>query len=487
MSGSRRGDRGAPEPRDGAQTSEGRRFEGQRCVVFGVGRFGGGAGAVRHLLDRGAARVVATDRATASSLAATLSRFEVDERLEWVLGEHRASDFDEADWVVVNPGVPADHPLLARARQRGARITTEVGLFLDEAPAHLLGVTGTQGKTSVVTLAGQLLEAQGLPVHVGGNLGGSLLEALPRLTPEHWCVLELSSYQLDALPAPAPRVLHAALLTQLLPDHLERHGNPENYRRAKERLFELLRPAGCALLPERPAAPFPDRDWHVPADVHRVPVPRPDGAGRVRGLLGGSERDLGCAPANLPEFQRRNAAAAAGLVAAGLGVAGHPSTGPLMRAEATLRTPQHRLQPLGEFAGRTVIDNAVSTTPDSTLGALEDWGRGGWLLVGGHDKGLELGPLLTRAVELELRPVAFGAAAQRVVREASALGLEVRRTPDLATALGTVWRAPLEPEARERRVLFSPAFSSFDAYDNFQARADHFRALLACPAELSKL
>ena len=461
----------------------GQRFTGQRCVVFGVGRFGGGAGAVRFLLDRGAERVVATDRADAGSLARTLERFGQDERLEWVLGEHREADFEDADWVLVNPAVPVGHPLLQRARDCGARITTEVALFLEESPAHLLGVTGTQGKTSVVTLAGQLLAAQGYAAHVGGNLGGSLLEALPDLTPEHWCVLELSSYQLEALPGDAPRALQAALLTQLLPDHLERHGSPESYRCAKERLFDLLCEDGRALLPAAPDAPFPARDWRVPEDVRRCVVPQPDAEGRVHAF----GTDLGRVPAALPDFQRRNAAAAAALVAAGLERAGLPLAGPLLGAELALRTPEHRLQALGEIAGREVIDNAVSSTPDSTLGALEGWGRGGWLLVGGHDKGLELGPLVERVRDLGLRLVAFGAAAERVARAASEQGLPIVRATDLPGALGAVWRAPLEPDPRDRRVLLSPAFSSFDAYDNFQARADHFRQLLARPEALSKL
>lgn len=461
----------------------GRNFKGQRCVVFGVGRFGGGAGAVRFLLDRGAERVIATDRADARSLARTLERFDREERLEWVLGEHREADFEGADWVVVNPAVPVEHPLLQRAREHGARITTEVALFLEESPARLLGVTGTQGKTSVVTLAGQLLADQGHPVHVGGNLGGSLLEALPDLTPAHWCVLELSSYQLEALPADAPRVLEAALLTQLLPDHLERHGSPENYRRAKERLFGLLRPEGQALLPELPDAPFATREWRCPEDARRCAVPQPDAEGRVR--VGG--RNLGRVPAVLPDFQQRNAAAAAALVAAGLERAGRTLDGELLRAGLALRTPEHRLQALGEIAGREVVDNAVSSTPDSTLGALEGWGRGGWLLVGGHDKGLDLGPLIERVRALELRLVAFGAAAERVARTASERGLPVARATDLPDALRAVWSAPLEADPRDRRVLLSPAFSSFDAYDNFQARADHFRSLLTRPEALSKL
>lgn len=476
------GEREAEAPRaKGAHAA--RRFDGQRCVVFGVGRFGGGAGAVRYLLDRGAAHVVATDRADAASLAATLAGFEREERLEWVLGEHREADFEAADWVVVNPAVPVGNPLLERAREGGATVTTEVGLFLEECPARLLGVTGTQGKTSVVTLAGQLLADQGLPVHVGGNLGGSLLSALPELTPEHWCVLELSSYQLEALPAGAPRALEAALLTQLLPDHLERHGTPEAYRRAKERLFERVRPGGWALLPEMPVDPFPHRAWNLPDDVRTADIPRPADDREVR-AFGAS---LGRVPGELPDFQQRNAAAAAGLVAAGLGPAGLADGGELLGAERPLRTPEHRLQDLGPIAGREVIDNAVSSTPDSTLGALEGWGRGGWLLVGGHDKGLELAPLLDQVRALGLRLVAFGAAGERVAREAAAVGVEVLRAADLPAALGLVWRAPLEADPLDRRVLLSPAFSSFDAYDNFQARADHFRRLLATPGALSRL
>lgn len=472
-------------------TSSEASFADRRCLVMGVGRFGGGAGAIRYLLNSGAAHVVATDRTTAAGLARVVATFEDDDRLDWVLGEHREADFENADWVIANPAVPISHPLLERARANGARVTNEIALFLENAPGPLVAVTGTQGKSSVATFTGQLLEQAGARVHVGGNLGGSLLDALPNLGAEQWSVLELSSYQLEGLPTPLPRCLQAAAMTELLPDHLERHGTPEVYRATKERLFELLRPGATAWVPPNPSEPFQDRDWLLPEDVVRADWnwERPDASPLQRApnqSFNWGQRALGQPPAELVGFQQRNAALACALAKAALEFAGDSRADRLcLRTELPLRPPAHRLEPAGNFAGRAVLDNAVSSTPDSTLGALEDWGPGGWLLLGGYDKGLDLGPLLERARSLNLRLVSFGGC-ERLLAEARERNLALQACRDLPGALGYVLEQPLEPEPAERRLLFSPAFSSFDAYNNFQARADHFRELIAEPQKLSK-
>ncbi len=448
---------------------------------MGLGRFGGGAAAARFLSERGA-RVLATDLRSSAELPearAALAGLDV----EWVLGEHRPSDFDSAEWVVANPAVSARHPLLQRARAAGARVTTEVELFLAELPCRAVAITGTQGKSSTTTFVAQLLEAAGLRVHAGGNLGGSLLDHLADIHAADTVVLELSSYQLEHLASPplAARGLAAAAVLNVLEDHLERHGTRAEYGAAKGRIFELLAPDGLALVPDGEAMVA---SWPLPAgaDVWRLDPrhtpshgpPRPGVLGIWDGPDGPAfwlgERPIASLDAlQLPRFQRPNALAALAL-AQHLGA---PSEA-LARALPSLAPPPHRLADLGTVRGRRVYDNGVSTTPDSTVAALEALGHIGTLVVGGQAKQLDYG-VLARAVRARCRRVvAFGASGPQLAAWLASPGLEVRVVAGVAEAA----RMALEFTPEGEIVVFSPACASFDAHPNFKERALAFAAAL---------
>ena len=165
---------------------------------MGLGQFGGGVAAARYLARHGA-RVCVTDLRPAEALSssvAALGGFDV--RL--VLGRHEASDFAKADVIVANPAVPPTAPLLQSARSRGIPITSEMEYFLRSTTADLLLVSGTHGKSSTVTFLQQLLRGLRRPVFLGGNLGRPLLDVPEAHAADALCVVEISSYQLDALP-----------------------------------------------------------------------------------------------------------------------------------------------------------------------------------------------------------------------------------------------------------------------------------------------
>lgn len=445
-----------------------RAFAGRRALVMGLGSFGGGAGAVRYLARLGA-RVTATDRRDAAGLAATLAGL-ADLEVEYVLGQHRAEDFERAELVVVNPSVRPDDPLLARARAGGAELTSEIELFLEAVRARVVGITGTQGKSSTTHLTHGLLAGAGRRVHLGGNIGGSLLPSLADIAPEDCVVLELSSYQLEALNARRSAArLEAVAVVNILQDHLERHGTVESYAAAKQRILELLRPGGTAILPGDDRR-F-DR-WHVAGELLRFTT-RDTGTGLH---LSGTHFRLDgealapLAALKLPgDFQRANALVALGL-ARRLGC----TPAELAAALPALGGLDHRLQDLGRFRGRRVIDNAVSTTPDSTLSALEALPAGTVLLLGGKAKRLGLEELVAVARERVALAIAFGEAAPLFGAALRAGGVEVREVPGVRAAV----ELALELSAPDATVLFSPAGSSFDAYANFQERARDFRAAL---------
>jgi UDP-N-acetylmuramoylalanine--D-glutamate ligase len=429
-----------------------------RAVVMGVGRFGGGLGAARFLLRLGA-DVLATDLRSAGELPEATRALE-GSGVRWALGGHRPEDFSGADLVVANPAVKPTHPLLQAARSAGARITTELELFLAAAPCRRVLITGTQGKSSTTRFCAQLLSAAGQRVHLGGNLGGSLLDDLDRIGPDDVAAIEISSYQLEHLgqPPASARPAQAVALTSLLDDHLDRHGGREGYAAAKRRLLELVNPDGPAFLPEHLAR---DPVWRSAAPAALVSFP-PEGPARR------DWPELEAWPA--APFQRANAALALELARA-LG-AGRAA---LAAAIPSLSAPPHRLEPLGPVRGIAVFDNGVSTTPDSCASALTALPGPLVWLAGGQDKGLDWSPAADAARGRLRAAVCFGAAAAQLSLELRRRGLLALVAPELpaATELALALAEPGD------QLLFSPGCASFDRFPNFQERARVFRGALA--------
>ncbi len=356
---------------------------GRPVTVMGLGLFGGGAAVARWLCARGA-RVTVTDLRAAGVLAPTLRELE-GLSIELVLGEHRESDFTRAELVVANPAVPPASPYLRAAQEAGVPITSEMALFLERAPARLVAITGTQGKSSTASFTAQLLGSAGFRVHLGGNIGRSLLEDLESMQPSDIAVLELSSYQLEALPDPpfadpASSPVEAAAIVNVLADHLERHGTREAYVRAKLRILEIVQPEGLVMLPSEHLAAVRGRR------LRALPIDAGSGSQGLahvdgRFLLDGEE--LGRrADLVLPgEFQAHNVMAALALART---MGADPPR--LASALGSLQGLPHRLESLGWRAGRHVIDNGVSTTPDSTRSALREIEGACTLLLGGKEK-----------------------------------------------------------------------------------------------------
>jgi UDP-N-acetylmuramoylalanine--D-glutamate ligase len=460
------------------------RLVGRRVTVMGLGLQGGGVEVARWLVQRGA-RVTVTDLRPAHALSESLEQLlGLDVLL--VLGEHRAQDFEQSELVVANPAVPQASPWLAAARTAGVPVTSDTELFLAACPARVALVTGTQGKSSTCHLLAGLLAGAGFRTHLGGNIGRSLLGALDGMGADDVAVLEISSYQLEALPKdprPLGRRVAALAALNLLPDHLERHGSMAAYEAAKRRLLELAGPECTSFLPADDARLSL---WSVPhgrqvlfsARPSTRPSTHPDGS--VDLWLGGDafvldgERLGRALDLRLPgDFQRANALVALGM-ARSLGA--RPEL--LARALGTLRGLEHRLQDLGRVRGHRVWDNGVSTTPDSTLSALACARAPLVLIAGGQAKQLDYGELARAAARLRA-VVTFGASGERLAAACAAAGAQARAVATLEEAVAAAFDE-LQPEDE---LLFSPACASFDAYRNWEERARAFRAALASAAE----
>ncbi len=403
----------------------------ERVLVLGLAR--SGRAAALALARRGVA-VVAADR----SLDADPGRLAAA-GVEVRLGSEEESLLDGVQLVVKSPGVPAESPLVTTARARGIPLWSEVELGYRLLPegSRLIGVTGTNGKTTTTELLGAILRGDGRRAEVAGNVGRALTDAAEAAGPDSWVVCELSSFQLEDVDSFACDV---AVLLNLEPDHLDRHGTFERYRAAKLRIFERARA--------------------------RV-VPR--GLG-LDGIEFAADDPLPAEPLIPGAHNRENAAAATAAARA----AGVPDEA-IAAALRTFPGVPHRLELVRELRGvRWVNDSKATNTAAARRGVAAHEGSPLRLIVGGSLKGEDFRPFVddlpatVRSVHL------IGAASDELAAALDGAGRAYDRAGDLATAVA---RAAAEAESGDV-VLLSPACASFDQFANFEERGDAFRRLV---------
>lgn len=427
---------------------------GKRVTVMGLGRFGGGLGLTRWLAAQGAS-VLVTDLAGADKLAEPLGAIGDLVRsgaVELRLGEHRAADFTGCDVLVANPAVPRpwENPFLVAARNAAVPVTTEIALLIERLPERrrVVGVTGSAGKSTTTAMVAHALRACGQPAHLGGNIGGSLLDTLGSIGPDDWVVLELSSAMLHWLGAWSPGF---AAVTNVTPNHIDWHGSFEHYAASKRRITDGQRPGDTAVLGPTLG------DWPLGAGVRRVTVPA---GARVDGLaIPGSHNAL-------------NAAMAAAMIEElGIGVDADRMLGALRGFPGL----PHRLRLVGERAGVRYYDDSKCTTPEAAVLAMQSFEERGelgrvHLIAGGYDKGSDLGPIAARAGALA-GLYCIGKTGPKLAEAAS--GGDARNCFTLDRAMAAI----RDRASHGDIVLLSPGCASWDQFENFEQRGRAFASL----------
>lgn len=447
-----------------------------RVTIMGLGRFGGGAGAARFWARLGS-EVTITDLRGRETFEPGLAELEgLGCRL--VLGEHRDEDFVCADVVVANPAVPPGNRHLAIAREHGAHITTEVATALRLLHGPTFGVTGSNGKSTTTALLGHFLREKYPGTRIGGNLGGSLLDSLPRHSPSDPAVLELSSFQLHYLGAEglSPQF---AVITNLSPNHLDWHGDRAHYYASKRHILEHQGPEGTAILNGEDSelcAWARDLDQRVGL-FGRADPDTPNAAfvveNEARVRVAGCER-LGFPLAALPLPGRHNLQnALAAVLAAALFASDLLPVGEALSAFSGL---PHRLELVRRAAGISWYNDSIATTPESACAALESFSGPRVLIAGGSDKGQAFDPLGRTIAREGVACVLIGATAAAIARAVEAAGgsATVCHAEDLAGAVARA--AALCPAGGV--VLLSPACASYDMFANFEERGERFRQLV---------
>ena len=342
------------------------------------------------------------------------------------------------DLLVKSPGVPAESPLVAGARARGIPVWSEVELGYRLLPpgARLVGVTGTNGKTTTTELLGAILRAADRSVEVAGNVGRALTDAAAAATDESWIVCELSSFQLEDVHALACDV---AVLLNLEPDHLDRHGTFDAYRAAKLRIFER---------------------------AHAKIVPR--GLG-IDGIEFSADDPLPAEPL-IPGRHNRENAAAATAAARAAGV----SDDAIAEGLRTFPGVPHRLELVRELRGIRWINDSKATNTAAARRGVAAYDAPLRLILGGSLKGEDFGPFAAELPDNVRSIYLVGAASDDLAAALDRAGRAYVRAGDLPTAV-TLAAADAEPGDV---VLLSPASASYDQFTDFEERGDTFRRLV---------
>ncbi|MET9020086.1 UDP-N-acetylmuramoyl-L-alanine--D-glutamate ligase [Actinopolymorpha sp. NPDC004070] len=458
------------------------KLSGARVTVMGLGLFGAGVG-VTKFLCRSGARVTVTDVHDAHQLresVAALDGWPVD----FHLGGHREEDFTGTDLVVVSPGVPDESPWLGLADA----LEAELNLFVKLCPARTVyGVTGSNGKSTTTTLIGRILARGPRRVWVGGNLGVSLLDHLDEIGPDDIVVLELSSFQLQRL-APLKWSPRVSVVTNITPNHLDRHGTMARYVEAKQTIVRHQRGGDVRVLNADdpfatefdPGIAGTDSAERTGASVRWFGVDvGADGARIGEETIEYAGDRLDVHDRRLPgRFNLHNLAAATAATADAF-----PGWAEAA-AEVMVSFPgvEHRLEFVAELDGVAYYDDSIATTPERTLAALDTLPGPLVILLGGYDKGLPFDALGARVRERCRAAVVFGQTADMLTDaiggdDPAATGTDhvaVHRAASFEDAVARA-RALARPGDT---VLLSPACASYGWFRNFTERGRRFKELV---------
>jgi len=460
-------------------------LSGKRVIVVGMAREGK---ALAQFLTRHGAAVTMSDAKDADELRDVISELE-DLSIQFVLGGH-PDELLNADLICVSPGVPLSIPFLVKARRAGIPLSSEPRLFAQFCPVPVIGITGSSGKSTTVVLVGRMLVEAGWQTYVGGNIGSPLLPKVEEIRAGDRVVMELSSFQLELFGtkygAEAGWSPSIAAITNLTPNHLDRHGTMDAYVAAKKNVFLHQDTDGCVVLGRDNSAAWELRNECL-GQVIAFSLEREVALGsylqgdRLYVRIEGQAREI-CRMSEIKLLGRHNVANVLAACAIA-GVAGVPVEA--MRAVATTMVGiEHRLEFVREHRGVQYYNDSIATSPERAMAALRAFDESVVLLAGGRDKHLPWDTWADLVLEKAKHLVVFGEAQPIIERAIATVQLRCQR--DLPESLWmrsveTLEEAVTVAASLARSgdvVLLSPGGTSFDAFKDFAARGDRFRALV---------
>lgn len=384
---------------------------------------------------------------------------------------------DEVNELIVSPGIPLSRQAIQNAITAGIGVNGDVNIFLKQARVPVIGITGSNGKSTVTALLGEMLKAQGMKVGVGGNIGTPCLDLLDQDCDVY--VLELSSYQLEVVEDARCEI---ATVLNLSPDHLDRYDSDASYYRTKAKIY-----ANAKLALRNKDLDF-DFEFGPDTEIINFGSGTPDagdygiaGDGTEVYLCQGTRKIVACSQILMRGRHNAENALVATAIAERMGVS--PTV--IIETLGRFKGLAHRCEFVAEKAGVTFINDSKSTNPGSTIAAIEGFfepGRGLIVILGGQAKGADFSPLRDAIIKVGCEVLLYGEDAGQIER--SLAGCSTSRFQTLAEVLDSVielTRGLTIDDSGNKSdcvVLFSPGCASFDQFRNFEDRGNQFRLLV---------
>ena len=445
-------------------------LKGKKVLVVGLGK--SGLAAALFLRRRGA-QVTVSDIRSAEALAKDIPAL-LEEGINVEAGGHGLLTFRRQDLIVVSPGVPLDTPELVQVRNFGLPIIGELELAARFLKGKTLAITGSNGKTTTTTLVGEILKSAGLPTLVAGNIGVPVISLIDDSTDDTWSVLEVSSFQLETTREFHPRI---AVILNITPDHLDRHGSFENYALAKERIFAAQDESDLVVLNEdNPRAAASASRSKARVYWFSLEHPVPQGAWVDGGqILFRASIDAPVEtvmPLNaIPLKGEHNVENVLGAVCASRLAGATPQV--IRRAVENFKAVEHRLEYVATINGVEFYNDSKATNVDATAKAIAAFPGGIHLILGGKDKNSDY-TLLSDLLRARVKAVyTIGAAAEKIESHLrGVVSLHSCETLDKAVATAAAAAHPGDI------VLLAPACSSFDQFESYEHRGRIFKELV---------
>jgi UDP-N-acetylmuramoylalanine--D-glutamate ligase len=453
-------------------------FKGKKVTVMGLGLFGGGVGATRFLASQGA-DVTVTDLKSAEELSASLKLLE-NLPVKFRLGKHAEEDFVNVDVLVVSPAVPEDSRFLQIACENNVRIDSELNIFFRLCPAPIIGITGSNGKSTTTSLLGEMLKETGIKTWVGGNIGVSLLENLEEIKSDDVVVLEISSFQLEYL-ARIEKSPHISIVTNIAPNHLDRHKTMESYIGAKKAIIH-----------------YQQEDDYVILNYDDPTLKKWEGESKGRHLWFSATKELvygaflknneiiinhnsirtviPCSTQiNIKGIHNRQNIMAASYAATLM----HAGVESIKNAITGFTGLEHRLEYVHTINEVQYYNDSKATTPEAAMAGIKAFDSPTILIAGGYDKQVSLHQFAQECVRGTKRVILIGETAKTIQKFIQDIkGEKIKPEVTVSASLEESVKKASEAAESGDIVLLSPACASYGMFTNYEERGKKFKAFV---------
>jgi UDP-N-acetylmuramoylalanine--D-glutamate ligase len=436
-------------------------LKGKSVTVMGLGVFGGGIDTAKFAA-RYAKKVIVTDKGNEKKLADSIKELQPFKNVEFHIGGHLIADFTDSDIIIVNPAVDEANPYIDAAKEKNKFITSQMEIFFQLCPAKIVAITGSNGKSTTTALTAHLLKnLKTANIWLSGNIGNRpLLETLDQIKNQDLVVLEISSFQLEQL-ARIKKSPYIGCITNIAPNHLDRHKTMENYCTAKENILRFQKSGDVAVLNAYDEKCLEWYEKYKKTD-------------RICVLFDREKLDSKLTNAfKLPGKANRENLAAAVTIAHHFGLKDED----LASAVGSFISLPHRLQLVGTVNGVRYYNDSIATTPESTVVGVEAFNEPKILIAGGYDKGLDFDKM-AQAISNKLKAlILIGQTADKIEQS-------IRKTDKIPP----IYRAKTFSDAVNKAhqisqsgdvVLMSPACASYDMFVNFVQRGNMFAEMVS--------